>query len=107
SLDPRMSAGQIIAEPLWALGIEGDRRERVRTVLTKVGLEPEMAERYPHEFSGGQRQRVAIARAIAHRPRILVGDEPLSALDVTVRAQVLEVFHTLVESEGLPLILVP
>jgi ABC-type glutathione transport system ATPase component len=106
SLDPRMTAGQIIAEPLWALGIEGDRRERVRTVLTKVGLEPEMAERYPHEFSGGQRQRVAIARAIAHRPRILVGDEPLSALDVTVRAQVLEVFHTLVESEGLTLILV-
>ena len=106
SLDPRMTAGQIIAEPLWALGIEGDRRERVRTVLAKVGLEPEMAERYPHEFSGGQRQRVAIARAIAHRPRILVGDEPLSALDVTVRAQVLEVFSTLLDSEGLTLILV-
>lgn len=106
SLDPRMSAGQIIAEPLWALGIDGDRRARVREVLTQVGLDPAMAERYPHEFSGGQRQRVAIARAIVHRPRILVGDEPLSALDVTVRAQILEVLRGLLETEDLTLILV-
>jgi len=106
SLDPRMSAGRIIAEPLWELGIEGDHRARVREVLAQVGLEPEMAERYPHEFSGGQRQRVAIARAIVHRPRILVGDEPLSALDVTVRAQILEVLEQLLEVEDLTLILV-
>lgn len=106
SLDPRMSAGQIIAEPLWALGIDGDRRARVREVLEQVGLDAEMADRYPHEFSGGQRQRVAIARAIVHRPRILVGDEPLSALDVTVRAQILEVLEHLLEAEDLTLILV-
>lgn len=106
SLDPRMSAGQIIAEPLWALGIEEDHRARVRDVLAQVGLKPEMAERYPHEFSGGQRQRVALARAIAHRPRILVGDEPLSALDVTVRAQILELLEELLQTEDLTLILV-
>src|SRR5690606_20295802 len=106
SLDPRMSAGQIVAEPLRALGIDGDRRARVREVLTQVGLDPEMADRYPHELSGGQRQRVAIARAIVHRPRILVGDEPLSALDVTVRAQILEVLEGLLQTEDLTLILV-
>jgi len=106
SLDPRMSAGQIIAEPLWALGIDGDRRARVREVLQQVGLDPAMADRYPHEFSGGQRQRVAIARAIVHRPRILVGDEPLSALDVTVRAQILELFEQLLRTEDLTLIIV-
>lgn len=106
SLDPRMSAGQIIAEPLWALGIDGDHRARVREVLGQVGLESEMAGRYPHEFSGGQRQRVALARAIAHRPRILVGDEPLSALDVTVRAQILELLGTLLRTEDLTLIMV-
>lgn len=106
SLDPRMSAGQIIAEPLWALSIEGDHRARVSEVLTQVGLEPAMADRYPHEFSGGQRQRVAIARAIVHRPRILVGDEPLSALDVTVRAQILELFEQLRKTEEFTLIIV-
>lgn len=106
SLDPRMSVGRIVGEPLWALGIPGDRRARVREVLEAVGLDAEMADRYPHEFSGGQRQRVALARAIVHRPRILVGDEPLSALDVTVRAQILELLRALRESERLTLVMV-
>lgn len=106
SLDPRMTAAQIIREPLWALGIDGDHRARVREVLGQVGLEPDMGDRYPHEFSGGQRQRVALARAIVHRPRILVGDEPLSALDVTVRAQILELLIELRRSADLTLVLV-
>lgn len=106
SLDPRMTVGQIIAEPLWALDVPGDRQARVREVLDQVGLDVDMAARYPHEFSGGQRQRVALARAVAHRPRILVGDEPLSALDVTARAQILQLLARLRRDEGLTLILV-
>jgi peptide/nickel transport system ATP-binding protein len=107
SLDPRMSAAQIIGEPLWALRIEEDHHaSRIREVLEQVGLEPDMADRYPHEFSGGQRQRIALARAIVHRPDILVGDEPLSALDVTVRAQILELLIDLRRTTGLTLVMV-
>ncbi|WP_156759830.1 ABC transporter ATP-binding protein [Microbacterium karelineae] len=106
SLDPRMSVGRIVGEPLWALDIPGDRRARVREVLDQVGLSADSADRHPHEFSGGQRQRIALARAIVHRPEVLVGDEPLSALDVTVRAQILEVLRGLVRDQGMTLLLV-
>ena len=105
SLDPRQSVGRIVSEPLRALDIDGDHRAMVAEVLDRVGLAPETAARHPHEFSGGQRQRVALARAIVHRPRILVGDEPLSALDVTVRAQILDLLREL-SSDGMTLVLV-
>ena len=105
SLDPRQSVARIVSEPLRALGTDEEHDVRVAEVLEQVGLDPEMAGRYPHELSGGQRQRVALARAIAHRPRILVGDEPLSALDVTVRAQILSLLRRL-RADGLTLVLV-
>lgn len=106
SLDPRMSVGRIVAEPLSALDIPGDHRARVREVLDDVGLPSGAAERFPHEFSGGQRQRIALARALVHRPDVLVGDEPLSALDVTVRAQILDLIRELRRRDGLTLVMV-
>ncbi len=104
SLNPRMTAGNIIGEPLIVHGLVENKteyRERVGELLQNVGLNPYMADRFPHEFSGGQRQRIGVARALSVSPKFIVADEPVSALDVSIQAQIINLLEELQEQFGL------
>ena len=103
SLNPRMTVGGIVGEPLdiHGIGTRAERRERVRELFSVVGLDPDYGDRYPHEFSGGQRQRVGVARALAVNPDLIVADEPVSALDVSIQAQIINLLGRLQDRFGL------
>jgi oligopeptide transport system ATP-binding protein len=103
SLDPRMNVAGIVAEPMdiHGVGSPNERRERVKELLATVGLDPNYAVRYPHEFSGGQRQRIGVARALALQPDLIVADEPVSALDVSIQAQIINLLERLQGAFGL------
>jgi ABC-type oligopeptide transport system ATPase subunit len=108
SLNPKRKIGKIVSEPLdnFRIGKGKEREEMVVQLLTRVGLKPEHMSRYPQEFSGGQRQRIGIARALALYPKLIVGDEPVSALDVSIQAQVLNLLKDLQEEYGLSYIII-
>jgi peptide/nickel transport system ATP-binding protein/oligopeptide transport system ATP-binding protein len=109
SLNPRKTIGTIIAEPFAIHGLHegrGERKRAVQELMEQVGLNPEHYNRYPHEFSGGQRQRIGVARAVALRPKLVVADEPVSALDVSIQAQILNLLRSLQQELGLTIVFI-